>query len=219
MSKTTYQNLITVPTAGTDTISDGSTIGGDIVANFKLLADQIHPDGVCGAVAAAGGPTVFEGSTTLTDIGKYVVNNTVIGTITGSSPVESYESSGGITAGQGSGAFMKGTLIIQCYSDAYKLIDVPYVGGMIIRYDILASENSALYTETGSMQVFDCGIDGGSKETPLGSFTVENGDLVFTPSAAFTCLQIGLHGTILCGSYNLVSGQTSSMGYETDYSS
>ena len=39
MEKSTYKNLITVPGAATNLIDDGSTIGGDIVANFKKLAD------------------------------------------------------------------------------------------------------------------------------------------------------------------------------------
>lgn len=39
MAKSTYKGLVTVPDAATDSIDDGSTIGGDIVANFKKLAD------------------------------------------------------------------------------------------------------------------------------------------------------------------------------------
>ena len=39
MAKSTYKGIVTVPDAATDSIDDGSTIGGDIVANFKALAD------------------------------------------------------------------------------------------------------------------------------------------------------------------------------------
>ncbi|MDO4574261.1 MAG: hypothetical protein Q4D98_03505 [Planctomycetia bacterium] len=39
MAKSTYNGLITIPGAASDSIEDGSTIGGDIVANFKKLAD------------------------------------------------------------------------------------------------------------------------------------------------------------------------------------
>ncbi|MBQ2822723.1 MAG: hypothetical protein IJF17_14205 [Thermoguttaceae bacterium] len=42
MSKYLYNNTVTVPNSGTDTISDGSTVGGDIVSNFKAIADIVH---------------------------------------------------------------------------------------------------------------------------------------------------------------------------------
>lgn len=42
MGKTTYQNTVTVPNSGTDTVKDNTNIGGDIVTNFKALADIVH---------------------------------------------------------------------------------------------------------------------------------------------------------------------------------
>ncbi len=42
MTKSTYQNTITIPGAGTDTVKDDVNIGGDIVTNFKALADIVH---------------------------------------------------------------------------------------------------------------------------------------------------------------------------------
>lgn len=222
MAKSTYQNLITIPTSGTDTVSDGSTIGGDIVANMKKLADQIHPDGeYCAAVMIAGGQNVFNDSTNLNPLesGKYVVNNNIVGNVTGYGPAESVDSSGSYVAGQGSGAFMKGVLILNT-SENVMLLDVPYAGGIIVRYDLLASDGITIYTDSGTMCVFDIGIDGSSeKVTSLGTFTVNSGDLYFTPVTNFGCLQVGLHGTILSGSYNLVSGQSSSYEYGNDYSS
>lgn len=41
MSKSTYQNIVIIPGSSSDLISDGSTIGGDIVANFKAIADIV----------------------------------------------------------------------------------------------------------------------------------------------------------------------------------
>lgn len=119
---------------------------------------------------------------------------------------------------------MKGILLTgTSTSSEYRLIDVPYAGGMIIRYDILAGSGNGtpLYTETGEMQVFDYGIDGNAtKSTTLGTFSVVDGDLYFKSIDYFPIMQIGLHGTILCGySTMLVSGQYGSMAYDTSESS
>lgn len=52
MTKSIYNNTITIPGASTDVISDGSTIGGDIIANDKALADLIHKGGTGGTAAS-----------------------------------------------------------------------------------------------------------------------------------------------------------------------
>ncbi|MDO4627828.1 MAG: hypothetical protein Q4C70_01460 [Planctomycetia bacterium] len=42
MSKTTYKNTLTIPNSSSDEVANGSTVGGDIVVNFKALADIVH---------------------------------------------------------------------------------------------------------------------------------------------------------------------------------
>lgn len=229
MSKSTYQNFITVPGSTSDTIADGN-VGGDIVTNFKKLADKIHPDATMNAINVAGGdmiPASFD-SVSFPEggypAGTRIINNNLQGFASDGGIDDGSGSSGTSPIGGGSGAFMKGILLTATDADnQYKLIDVPYAGGMIIRYDILAGSGyaSTLYTETGQMQVFDDGIDGAStKSTTLGTFSVVNGDLYFQPTSYFTIMQIGLHGTILCGySMMLVSGQNGSIAYGSSESS
>lgn len=228
MSKSTYQNMVTVPGSTSDTIADGN-VGGDIVTNFKALADKIHPDNTMNAINVAGGdmlPNEFDSASFPEGgypVGTRLINNNIQGSgATGG--IEDQTSSGGLPVAGGSGAFMKGVLLVSTRTDNdYKLINVPYAGGMIVRYDILAGSGygSVLYTDTGEMQVFDEGIDGApTKSTTLGTFSVQNGDLYFRPTAYFSIMQLGLHGTILCGySTMLVSGQTGSVEYGNSESS
>lgn len=231
MAKSTYQNLITIPTSGTDTISDGSTVGGDIVSNFKKIADNIHPDGstdveVAG-VLVAGGVNVFDENAddySMNDSPRrYVSNNDFIGMvwIADVSNLVSHDSvDSKKTVGAGSGAFMKGVLIADNSQTEHVLIPMPYAGGMIIHYDLLAPDGGTIYTETGTMQAFDDGIDSMSeKVTTLGTFRISNGSLVFKPKSGVNVIQIGLHGTILCGSSQLTYSQNGSCEYSDDYSS
>lgn len=226
MSKSTYQNIVTVPGSTSDTIADGN-IGGDIVTNFKALADKIHPDNTMNAINVAGGDMIPNSFDSMSGdgypVGTRLINNNIQGSgATGG--IEDQSGSGEFPVAGGSGAFMKGILLTDTSTGTnYKLINVPYAGGMIVRYDILAGSGygSVLYTDTGEMQVFDEGIDGApTKNTTLGAFSVQDGDLYFRPTSHFAIMQIGLHGTILCGySTMLVSGQNSSVAYGMDESS
>ena len=207
MSKTTYQNFLTVPGSTSDTISDGLTIGGDIVANFMAIADQIHPDGVGGLVVGGENRNLEEIYASSEYAhgaqGLHIINNNILGSAS-SDGLESTEyvddGSGSYSVyvqGVGSGAFMKGLLLR--YPSGYKtLINVPYAGAMIVHYDLIAFDGSNLSTKSGTIQIFATGLEG-DHSTDFGEFSVSNGDLLFNPSNSWNALQIGLHGTILSG--------------------
>lgn len=229
--KETYKNSLVIPNSESDTISDGVNIGGDIVGNFKKIADNIHPDGSAGVevagVLVAGGVNVFDETAddySMNDSPRrYVANNDFIGKvwIADANSLVSHDSSvSKKTVGAGSGAFMKGVLISDDSQMEHVLIPMPYAGGMIVHYDLLAPNNGTIYTETGTMQAFDDGIDLMSeKVTTLGTFRISNGSLVFQPKYGVNVIQIGLHGTILCGGSQLTFSQNGSCEYSDDYAS
>ena len=234
MAKTTYKNLVTIPGAATDSIvsSPNTGVGGDIVANFKKIADIIHPDSSsstgCQALNVGcnfnGGPV-----NATTGVQYHILNNNghTINSAMAWSGVDEY--------GLKSGAFMKGVLLDLTSSNTfpsagYKLIDVPYYGGMIINmqailvdcygYVHMCHGTISVYSATG---VYGSGIglvQGTGKvsinpdgDREFGWFECSNGDLYFklVGQTDASYLQIGMHGTIITGQTdNLNSGQTGS---------
>lgn len=217
MGKTTYQNIVTVPNSGTDTVKDDVNIGGDIVTNFKAIADQIHPDGT-GALAVGCANSNLEDTYASSESmpgaqGLHIINNNVLGYASGdgiesTQNIDTGSGSYSVTVhGVGSGAFMKGVLL-RCPDNSKTLLNVPYAGAMVVHYDIIAFNGSNLSVETGTLKVFASGIEGDTS-TSYGTFNVLNGDLEFYASQAYNAIQIGLHGTILAGSsYELNSWQS-----------
>lgn len=217
MSKTTYQNFLTVPGSTSDTISDGQNVGGDIVTNFMKIADAVHPDGIGGLVVGGENQdleSIYSGSSSAHGAqGLHILNNNVLGYASGgglesSSYVDDGSSSWSVyMQGVGSGAFMKGVLL-RYPSESKTLINVPYAGAMIVHYDLIGFDGSRLSVKSGTVNVFATGIEG-DYSTDFGEFTVANGDLLFNASNSWNALQIGLHGTILSGaSYELNSWQS-----------
>ena len=232
MAKSTYKNLVTVPGASTDQIvgSPNTGIGGDIVANFKAIADMINPDGNAstGSLQAlnVGCNFSYDSSTgksyhILSNTGSYVPNGAV---------ATPSDSNGNIMYGVSSGAFMKGVLINpQDQSTEFTLLNVPYAGGMLVEANVLAIDtDSNLHIEKGTLTVYPGGLTDtfGSSIYEIGEFKVVNGDLIFKLSSIyrsyFNAIQIGLHGTILAGySYEINSDQSSAtfLNFSSDSSS
>lgn len=228
MTKSTYQNIVTVPGSSTDTVNDGQNIGGDIVTNFKSLADKIHPDGT-GALAVGATHSNLEDIYASSEYhaeaqGLHIINNNILGYANGDAlDSTSYVDDGSSlysvqTAGVGSGAFSKGILLRQIYGSR-RLIAVPYAGAMVAHYDIIAFDGSLLSVTTGTVKVFPTGVEG-DYITDFGEFSVSDGDLYFCTSSTYTAVQIGLHGTILAGaSYELNSWQSGNESLGSGYSS
>ncbi len=217
MGKTTYQNIINIPGSGTDMVKDNVNIGGDIVTNFKSIADQIHPDGT-GALAVGCANSNLEDTYASSESmpgaqGLHIINNNIMGyasedALASTQYVDTGSGSYSVTVyGVGSGAFMKG-ILLRCPYSTKTLLNVPYAGAMVVHYDIIAFNGSSLSVETGTLKVFATGIEGDTS-TSYGTFNVSNGDLEFYASQAWDAIQIGLRGTILAGSsYELNSWQS-----------
>ncbi|MDO4571585.1 MAG: hypothetical protein Q4D38_14465 [Planctomycetia bacterium] len=208
MAKTTYNNLVTVPDAATDTISDGVTVGGDIVANFKKIANVIYSDGV-GGVQVAGAPCHSMAE-------RHIVNNNC--PVLMNLPFSEQSLSDYSTYGIGSGAIVKGMLTRLPYGSDFLVLEVPYAGAMILHYDIIiyhGSNYNKFYTYTGTLTLLPEALVGDTSVQNVGLWLVENGSLRFagTSSLLENCpIQFGLHGTAMlpnAGS-GLGSGQTSS---------
>ena len=137
MAKTTYKNLVTVPDSTTDSIvsAPNSGVGGDLVANFKAIANVIHPSGTTGCQALNVGCNFSAGPANAPTGAQYHILNNNGHNI--SSWVGGVFGSGEQTQGMQSGAFIKGVLLDlqngEFPSGGYKLLDVPYCGGMIIQ--------------------------------------------------------------------------------------
>lgn len=82
MSKTLYNNTVTIPGATTDPIADGS-VGGDIVSNFKALADIVQKgDGgvnAGGAGNAPGGSYSFTAGGSFNSVGSGCYSAVIVG--------------------------------------------------------------------------------------------------------------------------------------------
>ena len=233
MAKTTYKNLITVPDSATDNIvsAPNTGVGGDLVANFKAIADVINPSGTTGCQALNVGCNFRAGAANSPAGAQYHILNNNGHNI--SSWVGGAFGSGDLDYGVQSGAFMKGVLLDlqggEFPSGGYKLLDVPYCGGMIIQMQILIIDcTQQVHAVTGTITVYPMGIYGtgdglvqGSGVVNLnpdgdrvfGTFEVSNGDLYFKTNNIYDAvlIQIGMHGTILVGTFDDInSAQTSS---------
>lgn len=228
MSKSTYKNLVTVPDSSGDSIvsSPNTGVGGDIVANFKAIADVIYPSDSGPVTMDSGSSISLSQPNQALNVGcnfnydgakpsYHILNNT--GTNT-----EAYaiETSTNVTYGYKSGAFMKGILINpQQYNGSWNgvtLIDVPYAGAMIVDFQLIAIDTaSQLHLRKGYIEIYPQGSNtyvcnagsftpaSGTDLSTFGTFEVYNGDLVFFVGQSrnydLTAIQIGLHGTILAG--------------------
>ena len=81
MAKTLYENLVYVPGASTDTISNASTgaanscVGGDIMDNFKKIANVIHPTSFGNNCISVGGFECYGSGGQSLVTGSYSCNN------------------------------------------------------------------------------------------------------------------------------------------------
>lgn len=219
MSKSTYKNLVTVPDSTSDSIvsSPNTGVGGDIVANFKNIADIIHPDNVS-ATGSSQALNVGCNFNYDSSSGKsfHILNNTASFVYT-EALANSISFSDATGFGINSGAFMKGLLVNpSTESQQVKLIDVPYAGGMIVHVDIIAVQSNTIYCCNGTVTVYPSGVTANGFASELGSFSVSNGDLLFvfdsTVQYALSAVQFGLHGTILAGYVSEINSFQSSQG-------
>lgn len=219
MSKSTYKNLVTVPGSSSDSIvsAPNTGVGGDIVANFKAIADIIHPDNVS---ATGRSQPLNVGCNFNYDSysGKsfHILNNTA-SPVYAAALANNVSSSDATGFGISSGAFMKGLLVNPSDTSSVKLLDVPYAGGMVVHVDIIAVQNNSVYCCNGTLTVYPNGVTGDNFAYDLGSFSVSNGDLVFTFNSpvrySLSAVQFGLHGTILAGYLSEINSYQSSQGY------
>lgn len=217
MGKSTYNNLITVPTTDDTPIVGGganSGRGGDIVANFKAIADVIYPESPnTNDVYDGSGYSTVSGDKCALNVGcnfqyvygnksYHILNNTA--SYTGDCNLWAEGSNSGGPFGIQSGAFMKG-ILIDPGSGSVALLDVPHAGGMLVEYNIIASDiNYQIHFRKGTLYVYPQGItyaDSNDDAKDIGMFSLSNGDLLFAPAAGMSsklyAIQIGLHGTIL----------------------
>lgn len=234
MAKTSYKNLVTVPDAATDNIvsSPNTGVGGDIVANFKAIANVINPTGSTGCQALNVGCNFSAGYANAPTGAQYHILNNTGHAISSWLPTMAFGSDDQTPNGMQSGAFMKGVLLdmnSNFPTAGYKLIDVPYYGGMIVNLQILIIDcEGYIHAAHGTIVVYPQGVHGtgtglvqGSEVVHLnpdgdrsfGTFEVLNGDLIFKSAGIYdgVIMQIGMHGTILTGSFDDVnSAQASS---------
>lgn len=222
MGKSAYKNLVTIPTSSEDTIvsTPNTGVGGDIVANFKAIADVINPEKPANGIQALNVGCNFNYASSS---GKsyHILNNT--GSYVGASALAS-SSSSNVAYGLSSGAFMKGVLANPQTANTVTLLDVPYAGGMLVEANVLFIDNySQLHIHKETLYVYPDGIRGDCN-LDIGYFDVSNGDLIFSFDSSIasllTAVQFGLHGTILAGySYAINAGQSDSTVFETSTSS
>lgn len=223
MSKGPYKNLVTIPSSTSDSIvgSPNTGVGGDIVANFKAIADVIHPESPNSEEISDdyGSYSTTIGDKCALNVGcnftyssggksYHILNNTADGLMN----MNLMDSSSSPTRyGVQSGAFMKGVLMDPSKSSV-TLMDVPHAGGMLVEYNIIAIDNQPnVHIKKGTLYVYPGGIiigEGADALTDIGAFSVSNGDLIFSVASGmtskFSAIQIGLHGTVLSGlSYSL----------------
>lgn len=218
MSKSTYKNLVTVPDSTSDSIvsTPNTGVGGDIVANFKKIADIIHPDNVS-ATGSSQALNVGCNFNYDSSSGKsfHILNNTASPVYT-SALANSISFSDATGFGINSGAFMKGLLVNPSVTSQVKLLDVPYAGGMVVHVDIIAVQNNTIYCCNDTVTVYPSGITANGFASELGSFSVSNGDLLFifngSVQYALSAVQFGLHGTILAGYVSEINSFQSSQG-------
>lgn len=231
MSKIPYKNLVTIPTSANDPLVDANetVVGGDIVKNFKAIADVIHPESpnfVVEYTSGSGSESTeirTPGTNCALNVGcnfnhtqgadtsYHILNNTVGNNISHTN----LATSGADTTRYGiqSGAFMKGILFNPSDSPV-TLLDVPYAGGMLVEYNVLALDNyNNIHVKKGTLYIYtnsysDVTTDNVSE---IGSFSVSNGDLVFTVYGNVQVIQIGLHGTILAGLQNNLATNNASV--------
>lgn len=232
MAKTTYKNLVTIPGAATDNIvsSPNTGVGGDIVANFKAIADVINPTGSTGCQALNVGCNFNSGYANAPTGAQYHILNNNGHFIQSWSPTNAF-ASGEAAQGMQSGAFMKGVLLdmqSNFPSAGYKLLDVPYYGGMIIDLQILIIDCEAMiHAAHGTIVVYPMGVRGtgtglvqGNAVVELnpdgdrvfGTFEVSNGDLLFKSNGIYDAVitQIGMHGTIMVGTLDDINSTQNS---------
>lgn len=241
MAKSTYKNLVTVPDSATDNIvsSPNTGVGGDIVANFKKIADIINPSGTSGCQALNVGCNFSAGYANAPTGAQYHILNNNGHTLSTWAPTMAFGSGEQAQNGMQSGAFMKGVLLdmqSNFPSAGYKLLDVPYYGGMIIDMQILIMDCEAMiHAAHGTIVVYPMGVRGtgtglvqGNAVVELnpdgdrvfGTFEVSNGDLIFKSAGIFDAVitQIGMHGTILVGTFDDINSVQNSSALMPYYS-
>ena len=218
MGKDTYKNLVAVPNSDDIPIVGGvnSGRGGDIVANFKAIADLIYPESpnTNEVSDGSGSYSTVSGDKCALNIGcnfqyindgsksYHILNNTA--SYTGDDNFWSETSNSGGPFGLQSGAFMKG-MLINPSNNSVELLDVPHAGGMLVEYNIIASDlDYNMHFRKGTLYVYPTEItyaNSSDDAKDIGTFSVSNGDLLFTLAAGMSsrlyAIQIGLHGTIL----------------------
>ena len=193
--------MVTIPGASTDNIvsSPNTGVGGDIVANFKAIADVINPEGTTAGCQALNVGCNFNAGLANTPQGVlyHILNNNAHGVegseIPPSGSDYAFPGSGDTPNGMQSGAFMKGVLFDASFgfpSSGYKLFDVPYYGCIIINMQIIiVDSNSYLHPITGTIYVYPQAVDlltiGGSDVNGTGMRKSYYGQVYIEPDEDF----------------------------------
>lgn len=208
MSKSTYLNTVTVPNSGTDVISDGSTVGGDIVKNFKALASICHRSSSGVGVIVGVEPSASASQTASAVVGgfgnqadaPYSVaiggKNCTVGTIGAMATntdmdnqlVGGYSFVKSVTVPGGSGT-----------SEAGILAMIPSGGAAVLNLQFIAASSGTIQTCTMMIQPGDSGYvypDYWDSNYIAGDFYLNNNNLYFQNYHS-SPVQVGIFGTII----------------------
>lgn len=208
MSKYLYNGTVTIPNSGTDTISDGSTIGGDIVKNFKTLAGLISQQSTDssgvkvgkGSNSATGEHSAVVGGTGNLATAPYSVaiggKNCTVGTIGAMATntdmdnqlVGGYSFVKSVTVPFGSGDSEAGILAV-----------IPSGGAAVLNLQFIAASSGTIQTCTMTIQPGDSGYvypDYWDSNYIFGDFYLNNNNLYFR-NYDNAPVQVGIFGTII----------------------
>ncbi len=220
MSKYLYNNTVTVPNSGTDTISDGSTVGGDIVKNFKTLAGLISQQ----STDTSSGVKVGKGSNSSTGAYSAVVGGTgnhavgsgtvIAGGYNCETEVMDAVATNSDRSNQmvGGYSFMKSMTIpgYSSYADHNRICKIPSGGMAVLKLQILNPESG--FTQECSLILYP-GSSGYVSPEYWDSYYVSaefyysNGEL-YIQNTGSGVLQVGVFGTVI-GAVSSYSGEGS----------